>query len=90
MSRFETTESTGFTTSADKIVELYAEFKVTNYGFGIRRIEYSPMLASFEEWVPEKKHYYGRADFFGEDSAAECQKRCMSELFKKQREEAAK
>lgn len=67
------------------MTELYAEFKVTNYGLGIRRIEYSPMLASYEEWVAEKNHYYGREDFYGEDSAEQCQKRCLSELFKKQR-----
>lgn len=86
MSRFETTDAAGFKEQENNTLELYAEFKVTNYGLGIRRIEYSPMLASMEEWRPEKHHYYGVADFFGEDSAAECQKRCISEVFKKQQE----
>ena len=71
-------------------VELYDYFKVTNYGFGIRRVQYSPMLSQMEEWVPEKRHYYGRMDFFGEDSAVECGKRCEAEALKKRQEEAAK
>jgi hypothetical protein len=76
--------------TTDAVAELYAEFKVTKYGLGIRRIEYSPMLAVYEEWEAERNHYYTRAEFYGEDAAEQCQKRCMSELFKKQREGAAK
>jgi hypothetical protein len=70
-------------------MELYADFKVTNYGFGIRRIEYSPMLATMEIYKEEKRHYYGVEDFFGDTSAKDCQDKCLSLMFKMQQEAGA-